>query len=98
MSTQKIKINIGGRIYPLTVQAGEELLLRNAGKKINEMIKQFEENYNVEDKQDVLSMCALQIATKLERLEKDQEENNKDINEEIEKAEQALDQVLGTVD
>jgi cell division protein ZapA len=28
------------------------------------MIKQFEENYAVRDKQDVLAMCALQFASK----------------------------------
>ena len=28
------------------------------------MIKQFEENYSVRDKQDALAMCALQIASK----------------------------------
>jgi len=31
------------------------------------MIKQFEENYAVRDKQDVLAMCALQFASQLEQ-------------------------------
>jgi cell division protein ZapA len=31
------------------------------------MIKQFEENYAVRDKQDVLAMCALQFASQTEQ-------------------------------
>jgi cell division protein ZapA len=31
------------------------------------MIKQFEENYAVRDKQDVLAMCALQFASQVEQ-------------------------------
>lgn len=31
------------------------------------MIKQFEENYAVRDKQDVLAMCALQFASQVEK-------------------------------
>jgi len=31
------------------------------------MIKQFEENYAVRDKQDVLAMCALQFAAQVEQ-------------------------------
>ena len=41
--------------------------LRSASKKIDVMIKQFEENYAVRDKQDVLAMCALQFASQLEQ-------------------------------
>jgi cell division protein ZapA len=31
------------------------------------MMKQFEENYAVRDKQDVLAMCALQFASQVEQ-------------------------------
>lgn len=41
--------------------------LRSASKKIDTMIKQFEESYAVRDKQDVLAMCALQFASQLEQ-------------------------------
>ena len=59
----KIKISIADRIYPLTVDMSQEEGLRSASKKIDVMIKQFEENYAVRDKQDVLAMCALQFAS-----------------------------------
>lgn len=65
----KIKINvaIGGRNYPLHVSnAVEEEGTRRAAEMINDLIAKFEENYAVSDKQDVLAMCALQFASKLE--------------------------------
>lgn len=63
----KIKISIADRVYPLTVDFSQEEGLRSASKKIDVMIKQFEENYAVRDKQDVLAMCALQFASQVEQ-------------------------------
>ena len=64
---QKIKLTIANRIYPLNVPSDQEEGLRNAAKKIDTMIKHYEENYAVKDKQDVLAMCALQLATQSEQ-------------------------------
>jgi len=63
----RIKISIADRVYPLTVDFSQEEGLRSASKKIDAMIKQFEENYAVRDKQDVLAMCALQFAAQVEQ-------------------------------
>jgi len=63
----KIKISIADRVYPLTVDPSQEEGLRSASKKIDAMIKQFEQSYAVRDKQDVLAMCALQFATQVEQ-------------------------------
>ena len=63
----KIKISIADRVYPLTVDPSQEEGLRSASKKIDAMIKQFEQNYAVRDKQDVLAMCALQFAAQFEQ-------------------------------
>lgn len=67
----KIKISIADRVYPLTVDMTQEEGLRSAAKKIDMMIKQFEENYAVRDKQDVLAMCALQFAAQVEQKQMD---------------------------
>lgn len=67
MEKLKIKLSIADRVYPLTVDLSQEEGLRSASKKIDLMIKQFEENYAVRDKQDVLAMCALQFASQLEQ-------------------------------
>lgn len=63
----RIKISIADRVYPLTVNPAQEEGLRSASKKIEQMIKQFEESYAVRDKQDVLAMCALQFAAQVEQ-------------------------------
>ena len=57
---QKIKITIGDRVYPLSVTEGQEEFLRSSAKQIDQMMKHYEQNYAVQDKQDVLAMCALQ--------------------------------------
>lgn len=68
MSNQlKIKISIADRVYPLSIQPEQEEGLRKAAKKIEAMIKQFEQSYAVRDKQDVLAMCALQFAAQTEQ-------------------------------
>lgn len=63
----RIKITIADRVYPMTIARDQEEGLRKAAKKIEAVIKQFEQNYAVRDKQDVLAMCALQFAAKTEQ-------------------------------
>jgi len=74
----KIKISIADRVYPLTVDPSQEEGLRSASKKIDAMIKQFEENYAVRDKQDVLAMCALQFASQVEQKQLDKSADMED--------------------
>ena len=59
----KIKLSVANRIYPLTIDPSQEEGLRLASQQINTLIKKFEQNYSVRDKQDALAMCALQIAS-----------------------------------
>ena len=87
----KIKISIADRIYPLTIEPSQEEGLRRAAKKIENMIKQFEQSYAVRDKQDVLAMCALQFAAKTEQNVLD---NNNEVHGAQEKIE-LLNKVLG---
>ncbi|OYU81995.1 MAG: cell division protein ZapA [Flavobacterium sp. BFFFF1] len=79
----KIKISIADRIYPLTVDPSQEEGLRSASRKIDMMIKQFEQNYAVRDKQDVLAMCALQFATQVEQKQLDKTADNAETNERL---------------
>lgn len=69
----KIKLSIADRVYPLTIPPNQEEGLRKAAKKIEAMIKQFEQSYAVRDKQDVLAMCALQFASQVEQKEIDKD-------------------------
>ena len=60
----KIKLNIGDRIYPLTIQRSQEFYFREAAKIIEKTIKNLEKNYSVRDKQDLLAMSCIQFAAK----------------------------------
>jgi len=73
----KIKLSIAGRVYPLTIDPKQEEGLRKAAKNIENLAKKFEQNYAVRDKQDVLAMCALQFASKIEQSGIDRSENAK---------------------
>ena len=86
----KIKLSIANRVYPLTIDPSQEEGLRKAAKKIEAMIKQFEQSYSVQDKQDVLAMCALQFASQIEQKSIDTET----VSEEVEEKLKALDSLL----
>ena len=87
----KIKVTIGDRVYPLTIRnEGEEEGIRLAVKKINELLKKFEKNYEVRDKQDVLAMCALQFASQVEQKVIDKE----NLSDEVQTKLINLDQLL----
>ncbi|WP_264534887.1 cell division protein ZapA [Flavobacterium sp. N1736] len=90
----RIKISIADRVYPLTVEPTQEEGLRSASKKIDAMIKQFEESYAVRDKQDVLAMCALQFASQVEQKQIDNAIDGEDTIERIKRLNSLLDQYL----
>jgi len=90
----KIKISIADRVYPLTVDFSQEEGLRSASRKIDAMIKQFEENYAVRDKQDVLAMCALQFASQVEQKQIDNIINGEETIEKLNKLNLLLDEYL----
>jgi len=86
----KIKLSIADRVYPLTIAANQEEGLRKAAKKIETIIKQFEQSYAVRDKQDVLAMCALQFAAQVEQKAIDKDVNQNALEEKL----KALDELL----
>jgi len=90
----KIKISIADRVYPLTVDYSQEEALRTASKKIDTMIKQFEQNYAVRDKQDVLAMCALQFASQIEQKTIDTVSISEDTQNKIIEMSELLNQYL----
>ena len=79
----KVKVSIADRVYPLTINPDQEEGLRKATKKIEELIRQFENNYAVRDKQDVLAMCALQFASKLEQESLDAQQDDDTVNNKL---------------
>lgn len=94
MEKLKIKVSIADRVYPLTVDMAQEEGLRSASKKIEVMIKQFEENYAVRDKQDVLAMCALQFASQVEQKQIDTDSSSEETLLRLKKIKDLLVQYL----
>jgi cell division protein ZapA (FtsZ GTPase activity inhibitor) len=64
MGKISLKVNVGGRTYPLTVNEEEQERVLKAADDINKAIKMLQENYAVKDMQDLLAMSALQLSTK----------------------------------
>lgn len=67
MAEVSLKIVIAGRTYPLSVKKEDEQLVLQAAKEINDKVKEFEQNYSVRDKQDLLAMSALNLLATLKQ-------------------------------
>lgn len=90
----KIKLSIADRVYPLTIDPSQEEGLRKAAKNIEQLAKKFERNYAVRDKQDVLAMCALQFASKIEQNGIEQVEGTKEAEERLKALEDLVNSKL----
>lgn len=65
MSEVNIQVEIAGSIFPLKVNANDEANITEAVNLINTKIAEFQKNYAVKDKKDVLSMVMLQLVSQL---------------------------------
>ena len=90
----KIKLSIADRMYPLTVDPIQEEGLRKAARAIDDLVKKFEQNYAVRDKQDVLAMCALQFASKIEQQDLENSESQQKALERLRALEVLIDSGL----
>lgn len=68
MDKLSIKLNIANRFYPMKIDRSSEEIIRNSVKKIDDRLKFYEENYAIKDKQDILAMCLIEYASKLEKI------------------------------
>lgn len=93
--TLKIKVNIADRIYPLTVKREEEERIRKAVALVNDAVKRFGEKYAVQDKQDSLAMCALQLANQFLALKQSDSGANAQLEELLENLNSRLEAELG---
>ena len=70
MAELSIKIKIGNREYPMRVKAEDEERIRKAGKLLNEKIKHYQNQFGIDDSQDLVSMVAFDfVVEKLKREE-----------------------------
>lgn len=63
MNEKLIKVNIANRLYPIRVNETDEAQVQEAAAMINSRVKTYFEQFNVKDKQDLLAMYALELAT-----------------------------------
>lgn len=89
-----IKVSIAGRVYPLTIEHSEEENIRKAVKTINDKISDFEKNYNIKDKQDLLAMSSLQFASQALEIQNYSNKNEKFLFEKLEKLDKLVSSEL----
>ena len=76
-----IKLKIIDRYYPLRIDWKDEEKLREASRRINEVVDKYRQRYTDKDNQDFLAMATLQFVTRLLDIE---ESNNIDpLNKEL---------------
>ena len=90
----KIKINIANRIYPMTINRDAEENIRKSVQKIEERLKFYEKNYAIKDRQDLLAMCLIEIATKLESVNDSATKDNNDVEIKLSSIESALSEII----
>ena len=89
-----IKINIANRTYPMTIHRNAEENIRKSVKKIEEWLKFYEKNYAIKDRQELLAICLIEVATKLESLNDSADKDNKDVELTLANIESALSKVI----
>ena len=65
MSDVSVKVEIADGIYTLKVKSEDENNVKQAVELINQKISEFERNYGVKDKKDVIAMVTLQLVSQL---------------------------------
>ena len=65
MSDTSVTITIAGIPLQLKVNAADHDVVQQASSFINEHISEFEKNYPVKEKRDMLAMVSLQMVTEL---------------------------------
>ncbi len=97
MSKLSINVNIGNRVYPLTIDREEEELIRKAAKRVNDNMKQLETTYSVSDKQDLLAMTALFFSNKALEVDDKIEDISDGVSSKLLEIESELEKYLGNV-
>ena len=60
-----IQLNIGSRIFPITIKRKDEEIYREASKLINDKLQQYISTFPDQEKEDYVTMVALDIAISL---------------------------------
>ena len=94
METLSIKIKIGDREYPMKVKAEDEAKIRRAGKLINERIKQYRDEFGLDDRQDLLAMVAFDCMVETMELNEMSSEDSEKVTSTIRQINDSLSSLL----
>ena len=97
MSEVNIKVEIAGSVYPLKVSPEDEQDIREAVKLINTKIAEFERNYAVRDKKDLMGMVMLQLVSQLYKQARGAEKDLSDLRKLFTDVEEMLKNHLGNI-
>ena len=78
----------------MTINRDAEENIRKSVKKIEERLKFYEKNYAIKDRQDLLAMCLIEIAAKLESVNDSDTKDNNDIEIKLSSIESALSEII----
>ena len=59
-----IHVTIASRKYPLTVATKDQDLVKKVASDLDSAVKTLQSNYAIQDRQDLMAMAALQVASK----------------------------------
>ena len=85
-----IKVTVAGRIYPLAIERDEEENVRKAVKLINEKVSEFEKNFDIKDRQDLLSMVALNFVPQYLEAKDSLQKDDKGVIDKLEKLDKMI--------
>ena len=90
MNELAIKIRIADRDYPMRVAVADEERLRLAGRQLSERLREFREQYGIQDKQDLLAMVALATMADSLRVSKEKDGTDAALTERLSRLDELL--------
>jgi len=87
-----INVTIGGFRLPLNIPRKDEEVYRNAEKKVNKLLLDYQQKYNQRSAEEVLSITAYQLAVVLSK--KEFAQSTTPVVEKIERLDKELEKVL----
>jgi cell division protein ZapA len=94
MEELAVKIRICGRLYPMKVQATDEIRVRTASNLVNEQVKAYSDKFGIHDKQDLLAMVALDCLIDTLKLQDETTRDTQALTEQIDALTQLVDEAL----
>ena len=96
MDELSIKVTIAKRQYPLKIRREDEDRVRKAEKLLNDRIAEFEQQYAVSDKLDILTMCAMQFASEFVNMTEDNNQDHSKISDTVSSIDNLISSCLKT--